>query len=118
LHIHIDCIRPSVRAALAANLPEVKAVWTPFPVPLAGHTYQAIRINQETLDGVNPFHVLADGDPGARADMGMHTLVVVGETFADGTAGFVLLDDRANAATGDRASGEELQDHSCSEVPK
>lgn len=113
LHIHIDCVRPDVRAALGANLDKVEAVWTPFPVPLAGHTYRSIRINQATLDGINPFDVLADKDPQARADMGMQTLVLVGETFADGTTGFVLLDDHADLATGDRASGEELQDHSC-----
>jgi len=113
LHIHIDCVRPDVRAALAANLDKVEAVWTPFPVPLAGHTYRSIRINQATLDGINPFDVLADADPRARADMGMHTLVLVGATFADGTTGFVLLDDHADLAAGDRASGEELQDHSC-----
>jgi CDP-diacylglycerol pyrophosphatase len=118
LHIHIDCLRPDVRAALAANLGEVKGVWTPFPVALAGHRYQAIRINQETLDGVNPFRVLADNDPQAQRDMGSHTLVLIGETFEDGTTGFVLLDDHATLAAGDAASGEQLQDHSCAEVPR
>jgi CDP-diacylglycerol pyrophosphatase len=118
LHIHIDCIGPEVRAALAANLDKVKGVWTPFPVPLAGHSYRSIRINHETLDGVNPFRVLADNDPQAAATMGMHTLVLVGESFTDGTAGFVLLDDHADLAAGDRASGEELQDHSCAVAGK
>jgi CDP-diacylglycerol pyrophosphatase len=113
LHIHIDCIRPDVREALAANLNKVQAVWTPFPVPLAGHTYQSIRVDQETLDGVNPFRVLADKDPHANADMGAQTLVLVGATFADGTVGFVLLNDHADLAAGDRASGEQLQDHGC-----
>jgi CDP-diacylglycerol pyrophosphatase len=118
LHIHIDCVRPDVRAALADNLDKVEGVWTPFPVALAGHTYRSIRINHETLDGINPFHVLADNDPQARADMGMHTLVVVGESFADGTTGFVLLDDHADLAAGDQASGEQLQDHSCAVAGK
>jgi CDP-diacylglycerol pyrophosphatase len=118
LHIHIDCIRPDVHDSLAANLDKVTGVWTPFPVALAGHSYRAIRIDQETLDGVNPFHVLADADPQAAADMGMHTLVAVGATFPDGTSGFVLLDDHADLAAGDRASGEELQDHTCAIAPK
>jgi CDP-diacylglycerol pyrophosphatase len=60
----------------------------------------------------NPFLLLADGVPGARAAMGKHTLVVVGATFA-GAPGFVILDDQADPATDDRASGEELQDHNC-----
>ncbi|MEA2741425.1 MAG: CDP-diacylglycerol pyrophosphatase [Acetobacteraceae bacterium] len=118
LHIHIDCIRPDVRATLAANLDKVEGVWTSFPTPLAGHLYRSIRINQETLDGVNPFRVLADNDPQAQADMGMHTLVAVGETFPDGTIGFVLLDDRAQPLAGDFASGEQLQDHTCALAPQ
>jgi CDP-diacylglycerol pyrophosphatase len=118
LHIHIDCVRPDVREAVAANLDKVQPVWTPFPVPLAGHSYQAIRINQETLDGVNPFRVLADNDPQAVADMGTQTLVVIGATFTDGTVGFVLLNDHAKLAAGDFASGEQLQDHTCAVAPK
>jgi CDP-diacylglycerol pyrophosphatase len=116
LHIHIDCIRPDVRDALAGGLDKVGPVWTPFPTSLVGHDYRAIRINQATLDGVNPFDVLADADP--RTDMGLHTLVLVGETFADGSNGFVLLDNHADLAAGDRGSGEELQDHSCAIAPK
>jgi CDP-diacylglycerol pyrophosphatase len=118
LHIHIDCIRPDVRQALAANLGQVKGVWTQFPVPLAGQTYRSIRINQETLDGINPFRVLVDGDPQVQGNMGMQTLVVVGETFEDGTNGFVLLTNEANRAVGDFASGEDLQDHGCAVAPK
>jgi CDP-diacylglycerol pyrophosphatase len=116
LHIHIDCIRPDVRAALAAGLDKVGTAWAPFPAPLAGHGYRAIRIDQDTLDGVDPFQVLMDGDP--ATNMGMHTLAVVGETFADGSDGFVLLDDRADLAAGNRASGEDLLDHACAIAPK
>ncbi|MDR3529461.1 MAG: CDP-diacylglycerol diphosphatase [Rhodopila sp.] len=118
LHIHIDCVRPDVQESLTANLDKVGGVWTPFPVPLAGHSYRAIRIDQETLDGIDPFRVLADADRGAQADMGMHTLVLVGETFADGSNGFVLLDDYADLLAGDRASGEQLQDHTCAVAGK
>jgi len=113
LHIHIDCIRPDVREALAANLDKIAGVWTPFPIPLADHSYQAIRINHESLDGVNPFRILADGGPTTGGDISMHTLVLVGETFADGSKGFVLLDDHANLTVGDHASGEQLEDHTC-----
>jgi CDP-diacylglycerol pyrophosphatase len=113
LHIHIDCIRPDVRKVLAANLNKIGGAWTPFPIPLAGHSYQAIRINQETLDGANPFRVLVNGDPKTGGDISKHTLVLVGETFADDSNGFVLLDDQASLAAGDHASGEQLLDHSC-----
>ncbi|HEX4368169.1 MAG TPA: CDP-diacylglycerol diphosphatase [Rhodopila sp.] len=118
LHIHIDCIRPDVRKILAANLDKIGGVWTPFPIELAGHSYQAIRINHETLDGINPFRILAEGDPATGGDISKHTLVLVGETFADGSNGFVLLDDKANLAVGNRASGEQLEDHACAVAGK
>ena len=112
LHIHIDCVRPDVRATLAANLDKIAGAWTPFPVPLVGHTYRSLRIDRPNLDGLDPFRLLADDLPHAQNEMGMHTLVLVGANFASGD-GFVLLDDRIDLAAGDRASGEQLQDHTC-----
>lgn len=113
LHIHIDCIRPDVRGALAANLDRITGIWTPFPVPLAGHSYRSIRISQKNLGSVDPFRLLADNISRSQGDIGMHTLVLVGANLADGSSGFVLLDDHADLAAGDRAAGEQLQDHSC-----
>jgi CDP-diacylglycerol pyrophosphatase len=43
--------------------------------------------------------------------MGDETLVVVGTVDSHGRPGFVILANEADAATGDVASGEELQDH-------
>ena len=113
LHIHIDCIRPDVRSALSANLDKISDTWTPFPVPLAGHSYRSLRIDLENLGSVDPFRLLANNLPRSQGDIGMHTLVLVGANFTDGSSGFVLLDDHASLAAGDRASGEQLQDHSC-----
>ena len=45
--------------------------------------------------------------------MGQHTLVVVGMVFGGRVPGFIILDDHADLAHGDWASGEELQDHGC-----
>jgi hypothetical protein len=67
-----------------------------------------MRVLADTLDGTNPFTLLADGVPGARMAMGEQTLVVVGAEFAGGSPGFIILTDQVNLA-----SGEELQDHSC-----
>jgi CDP-diacylglycerol pyrophosphatase len=118
LHIHVDCVGPDVHDILTANLDKITTTWAAFPTPLAGHLYRAIRIDQSTLVGVDPFRLLADAGPTPLADMGMHTLVVVGATFPDNTSGFVLLDDHADLAAGDRGSGEELQDHTCAIAPK
>ena len=111
-HIHMDCIRADVRDALASHAASVGRTWAPFPVPLAGTDYRATRIDGPAL-GADPFTLLADGEPGARATMGMHTLVLAGETFADGKPGFILLDNHADPAVGDMGNGEALQDHAC-----
>ena len=113
LHIHIDCVRPDVQAILRQNLDKVGTDWTPFPVDLAGHSYRALRIQGDSLSQADPFRLLAESDRHVAADMGMHTLVVVGATFDDGTDGFVLLDDHADVLAGDFGAGEQLQDHSC-----
>jgi CDP-diacylglycerol pyrophosphatase len=112
LHIHIDCIRPDVRDALARGEAAIGDRWAPFPEPLAGEHYQAMRVMGETLDGTDLFKLVADGIPGARAAMGKETIVVAGATFA-GKPGFVILSGTADLATGDRGGGEDLQDHSC-----
>ncbi len=113
LHIHIDCLRPDVRDALRRAAPALGAHWAPLPEPLAGHRYWAMRVLGDDLGNADPFKLLADGKPGARAAMGRQTLVVAAAEFAGGRPGFILLDDERNPATGDRAGGEELQDHSC-----
>jgi CDP-diacylglycerol pyrophosphatase len=110
LHVHVDCLRPDVHDALTDHAAAVGPSWAPFPVLLSGHRYDAMSVGGDDLDA-NPFTLLADGIPGARADMGDRTLVVVGAVAADGRPGFVILTDRADAATGDQAAGEELQDH-------
>jgi CDP-diacylglycerol pyrophosphatase len=107
LHIHVDCVRLDVRAALDAHADAIGPQWAPFPVPLAGHDYLAMRLAQPEFGTTNPFDLLANGVPGAREDMGRYTLVAVGDP-----AGFVLLAGRADPPAS-RGSGEELQDHAC-----
>jgi len=113
LHIHIDCIAPAVHDALQKNITAIGEKWAPFPEPLAGHRYGAIRVPSEDLDAANPFILLADRVPGARDAMSKETLVVIGENFPGGKPGFVILAGEADPANGDHGSGEELQDHSC-----
>ena len=113
LHIHIDCIRADVRKALHSQRSKITGRWASLNKPLVGHHYMAMRIVGRTLVGHNPFKLLARGIPGARMDMGRHTLVVVGVALARGVPGFVILDSHAGPVHGDNASGEELQDHRC-----
>jgi len=112
LHIHIDCLRRDVIAAVRAQGGAVGLAWAPFPVKLLGHPYVARRVMSDDLSNANPFRLLADGVPVARGDMGKWTLVAVPTAFG-GALGFVLLADHVDLAIMDRASGEELQDHAC-----
>ena len=111
LHIHVDCIRADVRATLKADLDHIGPAWAPIDVGVSGRHYEAMRIGGDDLGERNPFDLLANGDPAARADMGLETLLVAPVTFADGSPGFILIADRASA--GDAGSAEELQDHNC-----
>jgi len=106
LHIHIDCIRADVRSALVRDGAKISERWSLLDTLLGGHRFQAIRVMGTTLAGHNPFKLLAEGVPGARADMGQHTLVVAGMSFAGQQAGFIILADGV-------AGGSRLQDHSC-----
>ncbi len=45
-HIHIDCVRLDVQAALREHAADIGPQWSPFPVPLAGHNYLAMRLTQ------------------------------------------------------------------------
>lgn len=112
LHIHIDCLHADVRSALARDRAKISERWSLLDMPLGGYRFQAIRVMGTTLAGHDPFKLLAEGVPGARADMGQRNLVVAGMSFADKQAGFVILADRADSQ-GNLAGGSRLQDHSC-----
>jgi len=112
LHLHVDCLSQRSMETLAADLPGIGRRWSRAPFTFEGHPYYAIRLDGETPP-VDPFHVLADGMPGAAKDMAAWTLVLAGAIFEDGKPGFVLLAGRADPVDGNFASGEELQDHGC-----
>lgn len=116
LHIHIDCLRSDVHDAVARYGAAVGPVWAPFPVPLAGENYQAVALDGADLDDYNPFLMLAAGLPGARADMGSHTLVVVGTDRVGHGPGFLILAARVNDGE-TPIGGEDLQDHQACPPP-
>jgi CDP-diacylglycerol pyrophosphatase len=111
LHIHIDCVRRDVRAALFAHQSEIGSRWTRLNFGLPHRRYMARWVDRADLGVDDPFKMLALDDPTARADMARETLAVIGATRPDGTPGFVVLSDRAHAT--DNAAGESLLDHKC-----
>lgn len=116
LHIHIDCLRPDVAAALAEKAGLIGNGWTPITLPPARHIYLVTQIISPDLAGINPFALIAAQQPGQ--DMASETAVVIAAEFSGGKQGFYLLSSRANLSEGDRGNGEELQDTSCAIVKK
>ncbi|WP_228885501.1 CDP-diacylglycerol diphosphatase [Stenotrophomonas rhizophila] len=114
LHIHVDCLRADVLAQLQRMGGAIGSQWQPLPEPLRGHRYQARRLRGAQLQD-NPVQLLATELAGA-ADLRNWSLVVSGSRQPDGTPGFLLLATRVDAASGNQASGEELQDHACAVV--
>jgi CDP-diacylglycerol pyrophosphatase len=113
LHIHIDCIRPDVHATLDKLRASIGYAWAPLAEPVGGYGYWAMRVMGASLAGHDPFKLLADTVAGARDDMQLRTLVVVGMRFENDTPGFVVLQDRADLLHLNFAAGARLQDHDC-----
>jgi CDP-diacylglycerol pyrophosphatase len=111
LHIHIDCMRPDVVAALRAQRDGLGPQWTGLPVRLAGHRYRALLVDDATLAHTDPFALLADDVRARGESMGAQTLLLTGIELAGGRPGFILLSDQAGL--GDLASAESLLDHGC-----
>ncbi|WP_422506885.1 CDP-diacylglycerol diphosphatase [Stenotrophomonas sp. GZD-301] len=111
LHIHVDCLRADVLAALQGWRAAIGTRWQPLPGPLRGHVYQARRLPGDLLTA-NPVRLLAD-DLAAPGELGQWSLLVAGERAPDGTPGFVMLATQLDPASGNQASAEELQDHAC-----
>jgi CDP-diacylglycerol pyrophosphatase len=102
-HIHIDCLRQDVADSLHAAAEHVTDNWG--PVNVLGSTYQAMRIEEVSLDGASPFELVAKLGPDVRHHIGDYTVVVAGMQYKSG-AGFMLL-----AGTG--PTGELLLDSAC-----
>ncbi len=118
LHIHIDCVRADVRAALKARRAEIGARWAVLGTRLAGRTYRARWVAGADLGANDPFKMLAESDPATRAAMARQSLIVIGAVGADGGPGFVLLSDRADPPNREMGDGERLLDHHCGLLSK
>lgn len=114
LHIHLDCLRPSVRRVIDHHLAAVVESWAELPLPLVrGHRYRARWLPLDALITTNPFQLLA-ADPEALSDRSAWTLVMLAAQRPSGERGFVLLSHKADPGIRDLAAGEELLDHRCS----
>ena len=112
LHIHLDCLRPSVAAALKAHGRGVRVVWGPFPVPLAGDRFFAMRVPGAEAERFNPFAAIRTlpgrGSDPRRPDLRETSFAAVATPSGDPDPGFILLAYRAPGA-----SAEDVMDHTC-----
>ncbi len=115
LHIHVDCIRPKVRDALARDAADIAASgrWTSVKVMPYAPRYWAKAVQGETLAGTNVFDLVADGLHVSPDDMHEITIVVVGSNDVGGKPGFVVLARKRQTQVYDEGHGEALMDHSC-----
>ena len=106
LHIHLDCLRPKVLDALNTHGRAVGRAWAPFPVPLAGDRFQAMRVRAAEVEAFNPF-VAITHLPGRR-DLTRTSFAAVATRPDDPEPGLILLAYRAR-----QASAEDIMDHGC-----
>src|ERR1700689_5131074 len=87
-HIHIECLRPEVFDALHAAAAQISAKWS--PVTVIGSTYQAMRIDDPSLETTRPFDLVAQLSSDARHHLETYTVLIAGMQYSD-AAGFVIL---------------------------
>jgi CDP-diacylglycerol pyrophosphatase len=105
LHIHVDCIKPEVRDALAQGVRNQKSWFDIDFRPEAGR-YHAKRLSADDLNR-NLFRMAALENPRASANRALQTIAVIGFEDSKAGRGFILLE------SGHGGSAEELLDHSC-----
>ncbi|MHB2211615.1 CDP-diacylglycerol diphosphatase [Methylobacterium sp. CM6257] len=107
LHIHLDCMRTSVMAALKAHGDAVGQAWASFPVALEEERFLALRVPADAVADFNPFAALARV-PGWGGKLHDASFAAVDADPADPRSGMIVLAYRAPDA-----SAEDLMDHSC-----
>lgn len=118
LHIHVNCLKPEVRRALAQRTAGGQTAlgtktWARMTVLSHAPRYWALDVQSEDLAGINVFQMVAAGlkiDPDDMDDM---TIVVAGAADVGGKPGFTILARQRQPGTFDEAHGEALLDHEC-----
>lgn len=110
LHIHISCLRPDIREQLDKLDHRLTAKWQ--SLQLGSHEYEVRTMTRDEFKRTSPFIRIANELPGARDDMGSYGIAIA--VLADGRR--VLMVVKRNLLRLNRASAEELQDHSCALV--
>ena len=106
LHIHVDCVDPRLRRALAVKSSHLTSQWSTLDLAPWGDQYRVRSVSAAELDQ-NLFKLVADQIPGARSEMGQQSIAVVGLPDGQNQQRLALL------VNSDAGHAEELLDHSC-----
>lgn len=108
LHIHIDCMRADVSAALAAHRDDPPGASR--PVTLDGHRYRVTRVTS-LVDRDNPFRVV-QRSLGPQQQMGDQTILVTGAGADAARDGWLIVHSGLDM-DGGTGTAEGLLDHAC-----
>jgi CDP-diacylglycerol pyrophosphatase len=115
LHIHIGCLSPQARRSLQASKSELSQTgWHHLTRSVGGLMFWALRIDQETPEGVNPFALALEGLAVEARDMAKITIVVTGSRSIEGRGAFILLATTNDPfRSGFRSAGSSLLANIC-----
>jgi CDP-diacylglycerol pyrophosphatase len=108
LHIHMDCMRGDVSAALAHHAKDAPGVWQWDT--LDGYRYRIMRVTSLTQTS-NPFRIVARDNPDAEA-MATQTILVTGAGPSADKDGWLIVNSGVDLGNGS-GSAEGLLDHAC-----
>jgi CDP-diacylglycerol pyrophosphatase len=105
LHIHLDCVKPGVRAALATSPQRIAGRWVRLATPLEDSRFYAMKVEVSDLSGFNPFATLSDL-PGGRLALDKISFAALSVDGGQSTFMLALPDPGSDS--------EKLLDHACS----
>lgn len=108
LHIHIDCLRADVSAALAPHRDDPPGAWR--GIVLDGHRYRVTRVTS-LADTNNPFRVV-QRSLGPQQQMGDQTILVTGAGGDTARDGWLIVHSGLDM-DGGTGTAEGLMDHAC-----
>ncbi len=97
LHIHVGCLLPHVRRALAAAAPEVPTgEWAPMTTIVSHQIFWGTRIQRADLSDAEPFRLAAEALADKVKDGGI-VMIAVAEVRVEGDDEFLILVSYAGA---------------------
>jgi len=115
LHIHVGCVRPAARRALAAAAPAMPlGQWAPVGAVIPHSAFWGMRVRGTDLAGVEPFRLAAAALGDGVRNRAVLTIMVAGARV-EGDDEFLILASYAGAPHAWRPVGaDDLLDPACS----